>query len=49
MYNAPFDVRLPESNESDNEITTIVQPDILVVCDKSKLDDKGCRGAPVWF
>jgi len=46
VYNAPFDVRLPESNESDNEIITVVQPDILVVCDKSKLDDKGCRGVP---
>lgn len=46
VYSAPFDVRLPESNESDDETTTVVQPDILVVCDKSKLDDKGCRGAP---
>ncbi len=48
-YVAPFDVRLPESNESDDQIETVVQPDLLVVCDQSKLDDKGCRGAPDWI
>ncbi len=47
VYNAPFDVRLPKGNEKkDEDIDTIVQPDISVVCDKSKLDDKGCKGAP---
>jgi Uma2 family endonuclease len=47
VYDAPFDVRLPKGNEKkDEEIDTVVQPDILVVCDKSKLDDKGCKGAP---
>lgn len=46
VYAAPFDVRLPRGNEADHEIDTVVQPDILVVCDEKKLDDKGCRGAP---
>jgi len=46
VYSAPFDVRLPEGNEPDDEVKTVVQPDILVVCDGKKLDDKGCRGAP---
>ena len=46
VYYAPFDVRLPEGNEPDDEIETVVQPDLLVVCDDKKLDDKGCRGAP---
>jgi len=46
VYVAPFDVRLPNRKEADEEIKTVVQPDILVVCDESKLDDKGCRGAP---
>lgn len=46
MYFAPFDVRLPEADESDEEIKTVVQPDIVVVCDDKKLDDKGCKGAP---
>ena len=46
VYIAPFDVRLPEGSQTDDEIETVVQPDIVVVCDKSKLDDKGCKGAP---
>lgn len=46
VYSAPFDVRLPRRKETDEEIKTVVQPDIVVVCDESKLDDKGCRGAP---
>jgi Uma2 family endonuclease len=44
---APFDVRFSEQlNASDNYVDTVVQPDILVVCDKSKLDERGCNGAP---
>ncbi|MBF0500350.1 MAG: Uma2 family endonuclease [Candidatus Riflebacteria bacterium] len=46
VHNAPFDVRLPRNKEPDDKIDTVVQPDILVVCDEKKLDDKGCRGAP---
>ncbi len=46
VFAAPFDVRLPESDESDDLVETVVQPDLLVVCDKTKLDDAGCRGAP---
>jgi Uma2 family endonuclease len=47
-YVAPFDVRLPKNNEKDDKVDTVVQPDISVICDKNKLDDKGCRGAPDW-
>jgi Uma2 family endonuclease len=46
VYAAPFDVRLPQHDEPDDEIKTVVQPDISVICDREKLDDKGCRGAP---
>ena len=46
VYSALFDVRLPRGNEADDEIDTVVQPDLLVVCDEKKLDDLGCRGAP---
>lgn len=46
MYHAPFDVRLPERNETDDKIQTVVQPDIVVVCDENKLDEYGCKGAP---
>ncbi len=46
VYSAPFDVRLPEGEEEPQEITTVVQPDLVVVCDRAKLDDKGCIGSP---
>ncbi|MCX7044712.1 MAG: Uma2 family endonuclease [Candidatus Sumerlaeota bacterium] len=46
VYAAPFDVRLPDGDEPDEEIRNLAQPDIVVVCDKKKLDEKGCRGAP---
>ena len=40
VFSAPFDVKL-----SDKPLT-IVQPDIMVICDKNKLDGKRCNGAP---
>ncbi|NMA64568.1 MAG: Uma2 family endonuclease [Syntrophomonadaceae bacterium] len=46
VFPAPFDVRLPQSDEKDEEISTVVQPDIVVVCDPDKLDERGCNGAP---
>jgi len=47
VYDAPFDVRLSgQKDSSDNYVDTVVQPDIVVVCDKTKLDDRGCNGAP---
>ncbi|WP_163378928.1 Uma2 family endonuclease [Cyclobacterium sp. SYSU L10401] len=45
-YIAPFDVRLPVQSKKDDKIFTVVQPDICVVCDLDKLDDRGCIGAP---
>ncbi len=48
-YIAPFDVRLPRSGEADDLIDTVVQPDVLIVCDLGKLDDRGMRGAPDWI
>lgn len=47
VYFAPFDVRLPDfSEQDDTDVPTVVQPDLVVVCDEKKLDDCGCRGAP---
>ncbi len=46
VYSAPFDVRLPRKSINDKEIFTVLQPDICVICDRSKLDDRGCIGAP---
>lgn len=51
LFSAPFDVRLPLSSrqKKDKEITTVVQPDLCVVCDPSKIDERGCLGAPDWI
>ena len=46
VYIAPFDVRLPKGDENDEQIDTVVQPDLVVVCDREKLDERGCKGAP---
>jgi Uma2 family endonuclease len=47
-YVAPVDVRLPKEGEADNEVDTVVQPDVFIVCDRRKLDERGVRGAPDW-
>jgi Uma2 family endonuclease len=49
VYVAPFDVRLPKASEQDDHIDTVVQPDVLIVCDLKKLDERGMRGAPDWI
>tara|TARA_R110000737_G_C14608549_1_gene490565 strand:- start:1904 stop:2506 length:603 start_codon:yes stop_codon:yes gene_type:complete len=46
VYVAPFDVRLPVSSRKHKDIDTVVQPDLCVVCDREKLDELGCVGAP---
>ena len=46
LFAAPFDVRLAKKGEKDNEVYTVVQPDLCVVCDADKLDERGCWGAP---
>jgi len=46
VYEAPFDVLLPSGQEPDDEVDTVVQPDIAVFCDSSKLTERGARGAP---
>jgi Uma2 family endonuclease len=46
VYVAPFDVRLPEKSTNNQDIFDVVQPDISVICDENKLDEKGCVGAP---
>ncbi len=46
VFIAPVDVRLPKADEVDAAIDTLVQPDVLLVCDPAKLDRAGVRGAP---
>ncbi len=45
VFYAPFDVRL-EKSQNDKLVQNVVQPDICVICDLTKLDDRGCSGAP---
>ena len=47
VYPAPFDVRLfEEKDDSPENVSVVVQPDISIVCDSSKTDGHGCKGAP---
>jgi Uma2 family endonuclease len=46
---APVDVLLPVADEADDQATTVVQPDILVVCDPAKVTENNIRGAPDWI
>ena len=46
---APIDVRLPGPGVADDDSDTVVQPDVFIVCDPSKLDRRGVRGAPDWI
>jgi len=43
VFPAPFAVFL------NNDDTKYIEPDISVICDKDKIDDKGCHGAPDWI
>ena len=47
VFTAPYDVRLFEQDgDSPEDVYWVLQPDISVVCDPSKLDRQGCKGAP---
>ncbi len=45
---APLDVRLPKLSEEDDQIDTVVQPDVLIISDPQKIDARGVLGAPDW-
>jgi len=49
VFSAPFDVRLSENSSDDTQIQNVVQPDITVICDRDKIDEKGVIGAPDWI
>jgi Uma2 family endonuclease len=46
LYHAPTDVRLITKGTADKDIVSVVQPDIFVVCDPAKMDERGCLGSP---
>ena len=51
VFTAPFDVRLPLTpyKQSDDKIDTVAQPDLSIICDPAKIDERGCNGAPDWI
>ena len=47
VFTAPYDVRLNnKQKKGDDELFTVVQPDVCIICDQAKIDEKGCVGAP---
>lgn len=46
---APSDVRLPKSSEEDDQVDTVVQPDVFIISDLRKVDARGLCGAPDWL
>jgi len=47
IYAGIFDVRFPKNGEvAHDKIDTVVQPDLCIICDRSKLDEYGCCGIP---
>jgi Uma2 family endonuclease len=49
LFAAPFDVILPINNKSFDKSETVVQPDLCVICDPSKIKEHGCYGPPDWI
>ncbi|TRX00778.1 Uma2 family endonuclease [Candidatus Methylobacter oryzae] len=52
VFVAPFDVKLYNSKKSklaDQDVYSVVQPDLCVICDEDKLTEQGCNGAPDWI
>ncbi|MDD5114648.1 MAG: Uma2 family endonuclease [Methylobacter sp.] len=52
LFYAPFDIKLYNSQKSklsDQDVFSVVQPDLCVICDKDKLTEQGCNGAPDWI
>jgi Uma2 family endonuclease len=49
FFDAPFDVILPHQSKDFMKSDKVVQPDIVVICDPSKIHEKGCFGAPDWI
>ena len=46
VFAAPFDVTFTKAGESKEAAKTVLQPDLCVICDLSKIDQRGCNGAP---
>lgn len=49
FFVAPFDVILPVEDKDFMQSDRVVQPDVVVICDPSKIRDRGCFGVPDWI
>jgi Uma2 family endonuclease len=49
VYVAPLDIRFPKHSEEDDQVDTVLQPDVFIVSELQKLDARGVRGAPDWL
>jgi len=49
VFIAPMDIRLPKSDEEDDQVDTVVQPDVFIVSGLQKVDKRGVRGTPDWL
>ncbi|PRQ01135.1 Uma2 family endonuclease [Enhygromyxa salina] len=48
VFVGPFDVRLGPSGAAPDQVDTVVQPDLAVICDRAGLDEHGFQGGPDW-
>ncbi len=49
FFAAPFDVILPVADKDFMDSDRVVQPDLVVICDRNKIRERGCFGAPDWI
>ncbi len=49
LFSAPFDVILPFKTKDFKKSETVVQPDLCIICDSSKIKERGCFGPPDWI
>jgi Uma2 family endonuclease len=49
VFLAPFDVLLPETgSQREDDVPNVVQPDLTVICNASRITERGCFGSPDW-
>ena len=49
VFMAPWDVILPIANKKREKATTVVQPDLCIICDPKIIEERGCFGVPDWI
>ncbi|MES2795186.1 MAG: Uma2 family endonuclease [Bacteroidota bacterium] len=49
IFDAPFDVILPIADKKRKKATTVVQPDLCIICNPTLIEENGCFGVPNWI